>query len=479
MMKELRSPTSEISSLHIPPHDIEAEQACLGACLLDPEALDRVAEILSGSDDFYRESHQDIYGALIALAEKNQNLDLITCSNQLKLQNKLESCGGVAYLDSLTSMVQSSAHVISYAQIVADKATERRLQRAGTEIGRLALQGDLTPANKVDRAEEMVFAVADRRRNQQLEQIKGTLQATFDDMYERSLRKESVSGVSTGFHDLDELTSGLQKGNLIIVAARPAMGKTAFCLSIAKNVVLNREKPGVVAVFSLEMSRVELVQRVLCSVAQVNQMEVRKGNLNEQEWIRVTRGMNQLSDAMLFIDDTSGITVLDMKSKSRRLQKRHGLDLIIIDYLQLMRGSGKIENRVQEISEISRQLKGLAKELMIPVMALSQVGRAVESRQDKRPSLADLRESGAIEQDADMVCFLYRDEYYNPQTEDTNMCEVIIGKQRNGPVDTCKLSFVKRYASFHNLERERRDDDGPARFPSVGGPAMVDIPDMF
>ena len=189
--------------------------------------------------------------------------------------------------------------------------------------------------------------------------------------------------------------------------------------------------------------------------------------------------MNQIADDMLSIDDTSGITVLDMTSKSRRLQKRHGLDLIIIDYLQLMRGSGKIENRVQEISEISRQLKGLAKELMIPVMALSQVGRAVESRQDKRPSLADLRESGAIEQDADMVCFLYRDEYYNPQTEDTNMCEVIIGKQRNGPVDTCKLSFVKRYASFHNLERERRDEEGPARFPSVGGPAMVDIPDMF
>jgi len=477
-VKELRT-HSEVSALHIPPHDIEAEQACLGACLLDPEALDRVAEILSGSEDFYREAHQEIYGALLALAEKNQNLDLITCANQLKSQNQLDSCGGVAYLDSLTTMVQSSAHVTSYAQIVGDKATERRLQKAGNEIGRLAIQGDLTPANKVDRAEELVFAVADRRRHQQLDQIKETLQKTFDEMYERSLRKEAVTGVASGFRDLDELTSGFQKGNLIIVGARPAMGKTAFCLTIAKNIVLNREKPGIVAVFSLEMSREELVQRVLCSVAQVNAMDVRKGRLREEEWVRVTRGMNQLSDAKLFIDDTSGITVLDMKSKARRLQKRHGLDMIIIDYLQLMRGSGKIENRAQEISEISRQLKGLAKELSIPVMALCQVGRQVETRQDKRPSMADLRESGAIEQDADMVCFLYRDEYYNPQTEDTNMCEVIISKQRNGPVDTCKLSFIGKYASFHNLEREHRDEELPPRFPSHGGPAMVDIPDMF
>lgn len=472
--------TSSISSLHIPPHDIEAEQACLGACLIDPEALDRISEILSGPDDFYRESHQDIYQALLSLAEKNQNIDLITCSNQLKLKGQLESSGGVAYLDTITSLVQSSAHVVSYAQIVADKATERRLQKAGNDISRLALDGELTPAAKVDRSEELVFAVADRRRNQQLEQIKATLQATFDDMYERSLRKESITGVSTGFRDLDELTSGLQKSNLIILAARPAMGKTAFCLSIAKNAVLNREKPATVAVFSLEMSRVELVQRVLCSVAQVNQMDVRKGKLRDEEWVRVTRAMNQLADAPLYIDDTSGITVLEMKAKCRRLQKRYGLDLIVIDYLQLMRGSGKIENRVQEISEISRQLKGLAKELMVPVMALSQVGRAVESRQDKRPSLADLRESGAIEQDADMVCFLYRDEYYNPQSEDQNVCEVIIGKQRNGPVDTIKLSFLKRFASFHNLERERRDDEElPSRFPQHSAPQMVDIPDMF
>ena len=469
----------ELSALHLPPHDIEAEQACLGACLIDSEALDRIAEVLAGADDFYRESHQDIFTALISLAEKSQNIDIITCSNQLKASNKLESSGGVAYLDSLTSMVQSSAHANSYAQIVADKAIERRLQRAGNDITRLAMEGEVTPANKVDRAEELVFAVADRRRNQQLEQIKTMLQTTFDEMYERFLKKETITGVSTGFRDLDELTSGLQKSNLIIVGARPAMGKTAFCLSIARNVVLNRDKPGVVALFSLEMSRSELVQRVLCSVAQVNQMDVRKGNLREEEWIRVTRGMNQLSEAQLYIDDTPGITVLEMKAKCRRLQKRQGLDLIIIDYLQLMRGSGRIENRVQEISEISRQLKGLAKELLVPVMALSQVSRQVESRQDKRPSLSDLRESGAIEQDADMVCFLYRDEYYNPQTEDSNMAEVIIAKQRNGPVDTVKLSFVKRYASFHNLEREHRDHDIPERFATGPGPMMVDIPEMF
>lgn len=479
-MRELSAPLSEVSLLHVPPHDIEAEQACLGACLIDSESLDRISEVLTGADDFYRESHQEIYGALTALSEKNQNIDLITCAHQLKNAGKLESCGGVAYLDSLVTLVQSSAHATSYAQIVADKAIERRLQRAGNDIGRIAVQGDITPANKVDRAEELVFAVADRRRYVQLEQIRPTLQVTFDEMYERFLKKETITGVATGFRDFDELTSGLQKGNLVVVGARPAMGKTAFCLSIARNVVLNREKPGVCAVFSLEMSRTELVQRVLCSVAQVNQMEVRKGNLREEDWIRVTRGMNQLAEAPLFIDDTPGITVLEMKAKCRRLQKRQGLDLIIVDYLQLMRGSGKIENRVQEISEISRQLKGLAKELAVPVMALSQVSRSVEARQDKRPALSDLRESGAIEQDADMVCFLYRDEYYNPQTEDQNVCEVIIAKQRNGPVDSAKLSFVKRFASFHNLDKEHRDEEQPVRFPQrADGPLMVDMDEMF
>lgn len=478
---------SELSSLHVPPHNIEAEQACLGACLIDAEIIDRISELITGQDDFYREAHQDIYSAVMTLAEKNQNVDLITVTNQLRNMGKLESSGGVAYLDSLTSIVQSSAHAAAYAQIVSDRATERRLQQAGTSITKIAIDGELTPANKVDKAEETVFAVADRRRNQQLEQIKPILETLFDEMYERYLRKETVTGVASGFKDLDEMTSGWQPSNLIILAARPAMGKTAFVLSMAQNMVMNREKPRTVAVFSLEMSRTELVQRVLCSVAQVNQMDVKKGNLKEEEWMRITRSMNALAEAPLYIDDTSGITVLELKAKARRLQKRYGLDVVMIDYLQLMRGSGRIENRVQEISEISRQLKALAKELNVPVIALSQVGRGVEARQDKRPGLSDLRESGAIEQDADIVAFIYRDEYYNPHSEDTNMAEIIIAKQRNGPVDTVKLSFVKRYAAFRNLERERRDDDGPSPGgpppPGPGLPMMdemdLDVPDMF
>jgi len=466
--------------LHVPPHNIEAEQACLGACLIDPEALDRIAEVLTGHEDFYREAHQDIYTAIRLLAEKNQNIDLITVTNQLRNLGKLETSGGPAYLDSLISLVQSSAHAAAYAQIVCDRATERRLQAAGNGIVRLAMDGDITPSNKVDRAEELVFAVADRRKTQQLEQIRESLNTVFDDMYDKHLRKQTITGVGTGFRDLDELTSGFQPSNLIILGARPSMGKTAFCMGIAQNVVTNREKPGTVAVFSLEMSRDELVQRVLCSVAGVSVQDVRKGTLRDNDWQRVTRAMNQLSEAPLYIDDTPGCTVLDMKAKCRRLQKRAGLDLIIIDYLQLMRGSGKIENRVQEISEISRQLKGLAKELRVPVMALSQVSRGVESRQDKRPAMSDLRESGAIEQDADMVAFLYRDEYYNPQTEDTGVAEVIIAKHRNGPVDTVKLAFVKKYAAFKDLEQGLRpppsggDDD----YDQVNGRLSALIPEM-
>lgn len=466
----------EYRAIHVPPHNIEAEQACLGSCLIDPEALDKVSEIVTGADDFYRESHQDVYRALLVLAESNQNVDIITASNQLRDMDKLDSVGGAAYLDSLVTMVQSSAHVGAYAKIVADRATERRLQQAGNTITRLALDGDIGPAEKVDQAEALVFAVADRRKNQQLEQIRPVLEHTFNELYERYQNSQEVTGIPTGFTELDRMTAGLQNSNLIILAARPAMGKTAFCLSMAQNIVLNREQPRVVAIFSLEMSSAELCQRVLCSVAQVNAMNVRRGQLKEGDWQRVTRAMNQLANAPLYIDDTPGITPLEMKAKCRRLQKRHGLDLIIVDYLQLMRGSGKQENRVQEISSISRQLKGLAKELNIPVIALSQVGRGVEQRQDKRPVMSDLRESGAIEQDADIVSFIYRDEYYNPHTEDVGIAEVIIGKQRSGPVGSVKLSFVKKFAAFANLEDDR-EAPPPGNFVRPVDD-MVDLPEL-
>ncbi len=445
----------EFAKLHVPPHNIEAEQACLGSVLVDAESLDRISEVLTGPDDFYREAHREIYSAMLRLAERNYNIDLITVCNDLRDLGKLDTVGGAAYLDSMVTMVGSSAHVGAYARIVNGRAMERRLQIAGQQIQRIATDGELEVVEKLDRSEELVFAVADTRKAQQLVHLKPILEKTFDDLHARSLLKDQITGVPTGFHELDAITAGFQKQNLIILGARPAMGKTAFCLSLAINAILHKRKPSTVAIFSLEMGASELVQRVLCSVARVNAQDVRTGRMREEDWQAITRAMNHLNEAPLFIDDSAAVTPLEMKAKCRRLQKRHGLDMVIIDYLQLMSGGGKTENRAQEISTISRQLKMMAKELNIPVIALSQVGRGVEQRQDKRPGLSDLRESGAIEQDADIVAFLYRDEYYHPQTEDVGIGEVIIAKQRSGPIGSVRLSFVKRFAAFENLEESR------------------------
>lgn len=470
----------DFQQLHIPPHNIEAEQACLGSCLIDAEALDLISEVLTGSDDFYREAHGEIYSAMLRLAERSLNIDLITVCNELRDHSKLEMVGGAAYLDSMVTMVGSSAHCQAYAQIVTEAATERRLQLAGQSIQRLAGDGEISVAEKVDQAEEMIFSVADRRKTQQLTHVKPILEITFDQLYERYQQKEEITGVGTGFKELDAMTAGFQKQTLVILAARPSMGKTAFVLSMAQNIILNKKNPKTVAMFSLEMGASELCQRVLCSVARVNAQDVRTGRMREEDWQAITRAMNQLNEAPLFIDDTAAITPIEMKAKCRRLQKRHGLDLVIIDYLQLMKGSSKNDNRTQEISLISRQLKMLSKELNIPVIALSQVGRGVEQRQDKRPGLADLRESGAIEQDADIVAFIYRDEYYHPQTEDVGIAEIIIGKQRSGPVGSCRLSFVKRFAAFENLE-EGREAPLPAqriRPPDDGFEVLEDIEDF-
>jgi replicative DNA helicase len=472
--------SQDFNRLHIPPHNIEAEQACLGACLIDAEALDRISEVLSGEEDFYREAHTEIYTAMITLAEGNSNIDLITVCDRLRDLGKLEQVGGAAYLDSMVTVVGSSAHAVSYAKIVSETATERRLQQAGQQIQRIAGEGELDVADKVDQAEELVFSVADRRKTQQLEHVKPILEVTFDELYERYQQKEEITGIASGFRELDAMTAGFQKSNLIILAARPSMGKTAFVLSMAQNIVLNKKRPATVAMFSLEMASTELCQRVLCSVARVNAQDVRTGRMREEDWQAITRAMNQLNEAPLFIDDTAAITPLEMKAKCRRLQKRHGLDMVIIDYLQLMKGGTKIENRAQEISQISRQLKMLSKELNIPVVALSQVGRGVEQRQDKRPGLSDLRESGAIEQDADLVAFIYRDEYYHPQTEDIGIAEIIIGKQRSGPVGTCRLSFVKRFAAFENLEEDREAPMPTKRIrpPDDGFEVLDDIEDF-
>ncbi len=456
--------SEELSAGITPPHSLEAEQACLGSCLIDPDAFGKVSETLSGPDDFYREAHKEIYAAMVALAEDNSNIDLITVSHYLREHDRLELCGGATFLDGLTSMVAYSAHVGEYAKIVANKATERRLQQAGNAIVRLAFDGEEDTAHKVDQAEEMVFAVSSLNQRSDLLPLKIPLEETFSTLYERYLNNITITGVPTGFDELDNLTGGLQPANLIVIGARPSMGKTAFALSLASNVAKNEEM-GAVAVFSLEMSREEICQRLLCSTARVNNMDLRQGRLQNPDWQRIAHAVNILEESPIFIDDQSGTTVLDIKAKLRRLKKReesstglshgHGLSLVIIDYLQLIRGSsanaGSASNRVLEISEITRQLKGLAKELHVPVVALSQLSRNLESRQDKRPIMADLRESGSIEQDADLIAFLYRDKYYNPQSEAGNTTEIIIAKQRNGPVDTVKLAFEQNYGCFTAL----------------------------
>ena len=430
----------------VPPHSLEAEQACLGACLTDSEALDRVSEVLNGPADFYRLAHQELYAAMIHLLGNNHNVDMITVSDYLRQQNKLAEVGGVAYLDQLTE-TGTSAHLATYARIVADKAMERRLIQAGNAIVQLGFEGEEEVSEKVDKAEEVLFAVSDTKQRNELLPLEYTLCDTFTQL------GHILPGLPTGWPELDNLIGGLQAGNLIIVGARPSMGKTAFALNLARHAALGSRKTAA-AIFSLEMSRDEIQQRLLCSTARVNNMDLRAGRLRDQDWSRIAGAVNRLQEAPIYIDDQGGQSVLEIKSKLRRLCKKVPVGLVIIDYLQLMRGSAQFSygpvNRVQEISEITRQLKGLAKELKLPVVALSQLSRNLENRQDKRPIMADLRESGAIEQDADLIAFLYRDAYYNPGTPDGDTVEVIVAKQRNGPVDTVKLTFVPRYGCFES-----------------------------
>lgn len=469
-----------------PPHNLLAEQACLGSCLIDQMAFGRVSEYIAGPDDFYREAHKEIYGAMVSLVNRNDNIDYITLTEFLRANGKLEFCGGGSYINDLTNMVGSSAYVSEYARIVADKATERRLQEAGNAIARLAFDGEGEAAYKVDKAEELVFAVGDMRHKVDLVPLRDSMETTLERMHEHFLQKKTITGVPTGFTEIDNLTSGFQPSNLIVIGARPSMGKTAFALSLALNVALNPDC-GAVAIFSLEMSNEEICQRLLCAMAQINSMELRQGKMGDSDWQRIARAVNKLSVAPIYIDEQSSTTVLEIKSKLRRMKKKEegegglsgkkGLSLVIIDYLQLIRGSssnsGSAANRVQEISEITRQLKGLAKELKVPVVALSQLSRNLENRQDKRPIMADLRESGAIEQDADVIAFLYRDKYYNPQSEMGDITEVIVAKQRNGPVDTVRLAFLQRYGSFHNLVEENAGRTDGSYYESDLDPGMI------
>jgi replicative DNA helicase len=440
-------------SLHrIPPQNLEAEQSILGGILLDNQALNSVMEILSDGD-FYSEAHRKIFKAILDLSERNEPCDLITITNILKDRKQIDQIGGMAYIASLVDNVPSAANIAHYSRIVKEKAILRGLIEAATDILNKSFNVGSDVDRILDEAEHIIFEISENKVRPTFYPFKSVIKEsikTIERLYER---KELVTGVPTGFERIDELTSGLQKSDLIIIAGRPSMGKTAFALDIAKNAAAESSVP--VAVFSLEMSKEQLAIRMLSSDAKVDSQRIRKGFLGETDWPRLIAAASRLSEAPIFIDDTPAITVLEMKAKARRLKADQGLGLIIIDYLQLMRGGGFKDNREQEISEISRSLKALAKELNVPVIALSQLNRKVEDRTNRRPQMADLRESGAIEQDADVIAFIYRDEVYN-RSEDNpekGIAEIIIGKQRNGPTGVVKLAFLEKFTCFENLAR--------------------------
>ena len=415
------------------------------------EAVFRVHEVLT-ANDFYRESHRKIFKAMTQLSERGEPIDLVTLSNVLREQGGLESVGGSSYLSLLVDGMPTAANIASYAKIVREKSILRSLIQSATEIVTRGYEATGDIDNFLDHAEKIVFEIAQRRIRQAFFPLKQVVKDCFkmiEGLYER---KESVTGVPTGFVDFDRLTAGLQPSDLIIVAGRPSMGKTAFALNIATHAALVKKVS--VAVFSLEMSKEQLVQRMLCSEARVDASKLRSGYLSESDWPKLTRAAGHLSEAPIFIDDTAAINVLEMRAKARRLQKEHGLGLIVVDYLQLMRGVDNTDSREREISEISRSLKALAKELRVPVLALSQLNRMVENRKPPIPILADLRESGAIEQDADVIAFVFREEVYDRETVNKGTAEIIIGKQRNGPIGSVRLSFMSNYTRFENLARE-------------------------
>ncbi|WP_409252410.1 replicative DNA helicase [Bacillus sp. SCS-153A] len=448
---------NEILSNHVPPQNIEAEQAVLGAIFLEPSTLTQASESLI-PEDFYRSSHQKIFNVMLNLGDKGKAVDLITVTEELSAMKELEDVGGVSYLSELAGSVPTAANIEYYAKIVEEKSLLRRLIRTATTIAQDGYAREDEVDALLSEAEKNIMEVAQRKNAGAFHDIKDVLVKAYDNIELLHNRTEDVTGIPTGFADLDEMTAGFQRNDLIIVAARPSVGKTAFALNIAQNVATKTDEN--VAIFSLEMGAEQLVMRMLCAEGNINAQNLRTGSLTDEDWRKLTMAMGSLSNAGIYIDDTPGIKIGEIRSKCRRLKQEHGLGMILIDYLQLIQGSGRSgENRQQEVSEISRELKGLARELEVPVIALSQLSRGVEQRQDKRPMMSDIRESGSIEQDADIVAFLYRDDYYDKESENKNIIEIIIAKQRNGPVGTVSLAFVKEYNKFVNLER-RYDDAG-------------------
>lgn len=435
----------------LPPQNTEAEQSILGSILLENGTINAALEILR-KDDFYSEAHRKIFSMIVELSEKNEPVDLITLSNALKDRNQLDSVGGTSYLASLVDNVPSAANVANYSKIVKEKAILRGLIGSATEIINSCYETGSDVDQVLDKAEHRIFEISENKVRPSFYPMRDIVKTSFKSIENLFNRKELITGVATGFERIDDMTSGLQNSDLIIIAGRPSMGKTAFALNIAQYAALETQIP--VAVFSLEMSKEQLAFRLLASEARVDSQRMRKGFLGETDWPKLTEAAGRLSEAAMYIDDTPAITVLEMKAKSRRLKADRGLGLIVVDYIQLMRGGGSSrDSREQEISEISRSLKALAKELQVPVIALSQLNRKVEDRPNRRPQMADLRESGAIEQDADVIAFIYRDEVYNKADDnpEKGKAEIIIGKQRNGPTGTVKLAFLNQFTTFENL----------------------------
>ncbi|WP_342507551.1 replicative DNA helicase [Sporosarcina sp. FSL K6-2383] len=435
----------------IPPHNNEAEQSVIGAIFLEPQALITAAELLI-PEDFYRLAHTKIFDTMIKLSDKGQAIDVVTVTEELSAKKELEDVGGISYLTEIANSVPTAANIVHYARIVEEKALLRRLIRVATSIVEDGYAREDEVEALLSEAEKKMMEVSNRKNAGDFRHIKDVLVETYDSIELLHTQKGDVTGIPTGFRDLDKITAGFQRNDLIIVAARPSVGKTAFALNVAQNVATKTDEN--VAIFSLEMGAEQLVMRMLCAEGNIDAQVLRTGALEAEDWRKLTMAMGSLSNAGIFIDDTPGIRVNEIRSKCRRLQQEHGLGMIMIDYMQLIQGSGSKpgENRQQEVSEISRSLKGLARELKVPVIALSQLSRGVEQRQDKRPMMSDLRESGSIEQDADIVSFLYREDYYDKETENQNMIEIIIAKQRNGPTGTVTLAFAKEYNKFVNID---------------------------
>ncbi len=461
-MSEIARIDSESSQfMKLPPHSIQAEQSVLGGLMLDNQMWDSIADRV-GEEDFYRKDHRLIFCAIRDLADKQDPFDVITLSELLEQAGKLEDAGGLAYLGTLAKDTPSAANIVAYADIVRERSVLRQLVHVGTEISNVAFQTEgRDTAEILEYAEQKVFQIAEQRqrRGSGFMPIK-TLLSTAVDRIEKLFQQEgSLTGASTGFNDFDEKTSGLQRSDLIIVAGRPSMGKTSFAMNIAENVAIKGDKP--VAVFSMEMPGDQLAMRMMSSLGRIDQHKVRTGKLDDDEWPRMTSAINILAEAKLFIDDTPALSPTDIRSRVRRLVREHGpLGLIVLDYLQLMQSPGYAENRVNEISHISRSLKALAKEMDVPVVALSQLNRNLEQRPNKRPVMSDLRESGSIEQDADVIAFIYRDEVYNEDSPDKGTAEIIISKQRNGPIGTTRLTFLGQYTRFENYTSNPYDDGG-------------------